>query len=320
MIYSQTIYANKNKNFLNFNEMNSNNNNNNLYSSESTDYYNDYYPLNSNRKSSTNEYSNLKAYSVENSKNNKLKFYRKESKSYQELKKLNTLRRFELDSKGDNNKKTEDLINNRASLKFLNVNAQNFGKEKLKSVINRLQATGNNSNILIENNKKNFEDEKFLDNLFDLERKKKRVKNFSHIYKRDNINIVPGKVNEITDRFIEKNEKKKQKKILEEENKLRINKQNSLKVSEINEQNDEIDKLNMKVLIERMDSDETLMEMENQLDEKVNNKQENLFEKEMARHVDMDRKELEFERLYVKKHFVGNVVERINEFKVKNKL
>ena len=44
------------------------------------------------------------------------------------------------------------------------------------------------------------------------------------------------------------------------------------------------------------------------------------FENQMSMRVEMDKRELEYERLDVKSHFVGNVRDRIDKFKLKNVL
>ena len=160
-----------------------------------------------------------------------------------------------------------------------------------------------------------------------------RVKNFAHIYKRDKIDTIPGKISLMADKFIEKNEKKKAKKLLEDIANNEKNGTGIIKEEKILEDNDitMISKFdsarNMEKLIKRIDSEDSFiggmgMErggigMERSEMKKQSHATVNDFDKRMIDNVEMDEKELDLDGMDVRKHFVGNVNDWVNKFKAK---
>lgn len=95
------------------------------------------------------------------SKDNKLKFFRKETKSYSELKEINKNRRLKFESDSADNL---DEIGKRVSLKYLDNFNKNFGKEKMKKVIDRLQGRKKTVDM----------GTKFINDIYDLDKKKEK--------------------------------------------------------------------------------------------------------------------------------------------------
>lgn len=149
-----------------------------------------------------------------------------------------------------------------------------------------------------------------------------RVKNFEYIFKRDKKDTIPGKMSLLADKFIEKNEKKKLKKFEE----IRKNEKNIIKEDELLEDSEMSITSNlqtgnkMEKFVNKFDSEETLKDMDFISDaDKDKDKRSKFnadeFENVMHKHAEMDQNELEYERLDVRKHFVGNVKDRLDKFK-----